>query len=86
MDIRFGDEGHVIGWADTEQRQVLLQTNMDLLAGNPRILTRAVYPPKDLQLTSADQLERAADATAEGTSDCVDGEERLGAAAVARRL
>ena len=56
-DIRVGEEGKVLGLADEEGRQVILQVVVSLPEG-PRQITSAVYP-KTIMLTSEYKLTEA---------------------------
>ena len=61
-DLVIGQEGTTHGWADLDQRQVLLATVLDLPEGPSRQVIHACYP-RNLQLTSEYQLEKVGSST-----------------------
>ena len=62
-DVTVGTEGVVEGWADLENRQVLLSVVLDLPSGKNKKVTKEAYPT-NLKLTSDYNLEKTAAAVA----------------------
>ena len=58
-DIAEGSSGTIEGWADLEQRQVLLKVILDLPSGPKQSITNSVFP-RNLKLTSEYLKEKAA--------------------------
>jgi hypothetical protein len=56
-DLVEGTEGVIEGWADLEQRQVLLKVVLDLPSGPKQSITKEVYP-RNLKLTSDYQASK----------------------------
>ena len=54
-DLVEGTEGVIEGWADLEQRQVLLKVILDLPSGPKQAITKEAYP-RNLKLTSEYEL------------------------------
>ncbi|MCP3880551.1 MAG: hypothetical protein GY701_19500, partial [Sulfitobacter sp.] len=57
-DLVEGTEGVIEGWADVEQRQVLLKVSLELPNGSSKDVTHQCYP-RNLQLTSDHKLQMA---------------------------
>ncbi len=57
-DLVGGTEGVIEGWADVEQRQVLLKVSLELPSGASKDVTHQCYP-RNLQLTSDYRLQMA---------------------------